>query len=80
MPDPYRVEEHPALVVVWLHNGFSASYDTNEKSADVLKDLLIPNPLVKAIYVYHGNPPHRKCVLTLTYTQLKELRANAQEG
>lgn len=66
-------EKFPTHVLgVYLHNGYSMSVEANEKSIQVLKSLLVPNLLVKAMNVYGGTPVTR--LEHLNYTELTRLR------
>jgi len=59
-----------ASITVYLHNRSSWVYTGLPQAVDVLKDLLVPNTLVRGIVVYHGDEK----VEQLNYTALKEMR------
>jgi hypothetical protein len=64
------------ILVAYLHNGFSMQVQGNERSIDVLKQLIVPNTLVKGIAIYTAEPvpTERSKVEQLNYTALKALR------
>lgn len=66
-----------ATLIAYLHTRFEVAVEGNPRAINVLKDLLVPNTLVKGIRVYEGDP--LEVTTALNYDALKELRAGSKK-